>query len=138
MVNTDTIADMLTRIRNALAVGKREVLIPMSKIKHEIAKILESEKWIQKVEVTEVAGKKPETKFSYLKITLKYKKSGRSAINKITKTSRPGLKVYVKKDELPVVLNGYGIAIISTPHGVMTNNQAKEKGVGGEVLCKIY
>ncbi len=138
MAATDTIADMLTRIRNAMSVGKRDVFIPKSKIKHEIAKILEGEKWIKKVETVEVSGYKPKTKFQYLKLTLKYKKSGNPIINKIARISKPGLKVYVNKNELPRVLNDYGIAIISTPGGVMTNKQAKEKGVGGEVLCKIY
>jgi small subunit ribosomal protein S8 len=138
MAATDTIADMLTRIRNAISTGKREVLIPASNIKHNIAKILESEKWIQKIETVEVAGNKTETKFKYLKLTLRYKKSGKPVINKIERASKPGLRIYVKKEELPKVLNDYGIAIISTPYDVMTNKQAKEKGVGGEVLCKIY
>lgn len=138
MASTDPIADMLTRIRNASSVEKQEVVMPMSKIKYEIASILERENWARKVEVEEVPGKKKGVKFSQLKILLRYKKSGKSVLTSLKRVSRPGLRIYVNKDELPRVLNDFGIAILSTPQGVMTNKEAREKGVGGEVLCKIY
>ena len=138
MVSTDPIADMLTRIRNASSAGKREVMIPMSKIKYEIARILERENWIRKVEIEEVPGKKKGVKFNYIKVLLRYKKSGKSVLTALDKVSKPGVKVYVGKEELPRVLNDFGIAIMSTPEGIMTNKEAKEKGIGGEVLCKVY
>lgn len=138
MVSIDPIADMLTRIRNASSVGKQEVMVPMSKIKYEIAKILESENWVRKVEVEEVSGKKKGVKFNRIKILLRYKKSGRSVLTALNRVSRPGLRVYVNKGEIPKVLNDFGIAILSTPQGVMTNKEAKEKGIGGEVLCRVY
>lgn len=138
MASTDPIADMLTRIRNASSVGKQEVMVPMSKVKYEIAKILEGENWVRKVEIEEVPGKKKGVKFNRIKILLRYKKSGRSVMTALDRVSRPGLRVYVGKEEIPKVLNDFGIAILSTPQGVMTNKEAKEKGIGGEVLCKIY
>jgi small subunit ribosomal protein S8 len=134
---TDPIADMLTRVRNALAVRKEEVVLPMSKMKLKIAKILESDGWIEKAE--EVSGRagKEKSKFKELRILLKYK-GGKPAISSIKRISRPGLRIYVKKSELPRVLNNLGIAIISTPGGLMTNLEAKKKGLGGEVICEIY
>jgi small subunit ribosomal protein S8 len=133
----DPIADMITRIRNASAVKKFEVVLPMSKIKFEVAKILEKEGWVQRAEV--IKGNSSEgCAFDQLKIVLKYKKSGRPAITSLKRISKPGLKVYVKKDELPRVLNNLGIAIISTSQGIMTNREARRKGTGGEVLCEIY
>jgi len=137
---TDPIADMFTRIRNAAAIKKYEVVLPMSKIKYEIAKILEKEGWVQKVEIVKavVDEDSSKTSFDTLKIILKYKKSGKSAITSIKRVSRPGLKIYAKNDNLPKVLNNLGIAIISTSSGLMTNRGAKKKGVGGEVICKIY
>lgn len=138
MTSTDPIADMLTRIRNASEVGKREVVIPMSKIKYEIAKILERENWVKQVETEEVPGKKEGVKFTRIKVGLRYKKSGKSVITSLQRASRPGLRIYVNKKELPRVLNDFGMAIMSTPQGIMTNKEAREKGVGGEVICKIY
>lgn len=145
---TDPIADMLTRIRNGAAVGKKEVVLPMSKIKYEVAKILEAEKWIKAVEVidpqnSDLLEKKKEKaekkdNFKKLKIVLKYKKSGKPAISHLKRISKPGLRWYVGKDELPVVLNDFGVAIISTPKGLMTNKTARKEGVGGEVLCELY
>lgn len=135
----DPIADMLTRIRNASAVKKEEVVLPMSKIKYNISKILEQEGFVGKVEVLKGAGQKNEASaFDELKIVLKYKKDGKPTISSIRRVSRPGLRTYVGKDELPRVLNNFGIAIISTPMGLMTNKEAKKKGVGGEVICEIY
>jgi small subunit ribosomal protein S8 len=131
---TDPIADMLTRIRNALAVKKDEVVLPMSKIKHNIAKILEIDGWIEKTEVI----KSKKTKFDELRIVLRYTRTGESRIKNLKRISKPGLRVYVSKDNLPKVLNNYGIALISTPEGIMTNKVAKKKGIGGEVICTIY
>jgi len=134
---TDPIADMLSRVRNALAVRKEAVVLPMSKIKYQIAKILEANNWVEKVEEMEGQGKKEKSKFKEIKIVLKYK-SGKPAISSIKRISKPGLRVYVKKNELPRVLNNLGIAIISTPQGLMTNREAKKRGLGGEVICEIY
>lgn len=135
---TDPISDMLTRIRNASLVKKTEVVLPMSKIKHEIAKILEKDGWIEKVEVIKSAGAKNGSKvFDELKIKLKYNNK-KSAIKSLKRISKPGLRVYVDKDKLPRVLNNLGIAIISTSQGLMTNKDARKKKIGGEVLCEIY
>ncbi|HTW96037.1 MAG TPA: 30S ribosomal protein S8 [Candidatus Methylomirabilis sp.] len=133
---TDPIADMLTRIRNAAAAGKSDLVMPMSKIKLAVARILERENWIQKCEVlgedlAKAAGKE-------LKIVLKYKKSGRPAIASVKRISRPGLRVYTGKDKLPVVLNGLGTVIVSTSRGLMTGREAKKEKIGGEVICEIY
>lgn len=136
---TDPISDMLTRIRNSSAVKKREIILPMSKVKYEIAKILESEGWIYKVEVVkDVINEDIKIIFKQLKIILKYKKNGCSVITTIKRVSKPGLRVYANKNELPKVLNNLGIAIISTSNGLMTNKQAWKKGIGGEVICEIY
>lgn len=132
---TDPIADMLTRIRNASAVRKDEVVLPMSKIKFNIAKILEANGWVGKVEEVK-AGK--DIAFNQIKIALKYDKNGNSVIRSIKRVSKPGLKVYKGKNELPRVLNNFGIAIISTSQGLMTNKEAAKKGVGGEIICEIY
>ena len=136
---TDPISDMLTRIRNASAVGKDEVVLPMSKIKREIAKILEREGWVGKVEVIKIKSEKNSSAvFDNLKIALKYKNGKNSAISSLKRISKPGLKIYVNKDKLPKVLNNLGIAIISTSQGLMTNKEARKKKVGGEVICEIY
>jgi len=136
---TDPIADMLTRIRNASAARKREVIIPMSRIKLAIAEIMQQEGWVSRVEVVRGEGKKNKTAvFDMIKIILKYKKSGRPAVASLKRISKPGLRIYVGKGELPRVLNNLGIAIISTPKGLMTNKEARKKGMGGEVLCEIY
>ncbi len=141
---TDPIADMLTRIRNAMMVKKREVFLPMSKTKHEIAKILDKEGYIQKVELIDSVDffsntiKGENFKPKSLKIVLKYKKSGKSVISSLKRISKPGLRIYSNKNELPIVLNGFGIAIISTPKGMMTNIEAKKQKIGGEVICEVY
>ncbi len=128
---TDPIADMLTRIRNALMVGKEEVEIPGSKLKKEIARILKEEGFIEdyRVEENPVQDK--------IIIKLKYYK-GESVIRGLRRVSKPGRRVYVSKDELPNVLGGLGIAIISTSRGVMTNKQAKKLGIGGEYICDVW
>ena len=134
----DPIADMFTRIRNASAVKKAVVVLPLSKIKFEIDKILETEGWIKKAEVIPggLAGK--HNNFDELQLHLKYRKNGKPQINSIQRVSRPGLRIYVANNELPSVLNNYGIAIISTSAGLMTNKQAKRDKIGGEVIGEIF
>lgn len=127
---TDPIADMLTRIRNASMVKKAEVLIPYSKFKYAVAKILEKEKYVEAVEKTDL-------EFKYIKIKLKYE-DNKPAIGKIRRVSRVGQRIYVKKVDLPRVLNNYGLAIVSTSKGIMTNREAKHLGLGGEVICEVY
>jgi len=135
---TDPIADMLTRIRNAQAVNKPMVVLPMSKIKFGIAKILVAEGWIEKAEIIKAkVEKNSSASFNEIKLDLKYR-NGRPAIISLKKISTPGRRVYANKNELPRVLNNLGIAIISTPQGLMTNKQAKKQGIGGEVICEIY
>lgn len=128
---TDPIADMLTRIRNASAVKKTEVVLPFSKIKYQIAEILKESGWLKDVE-------KIKGKFAQIRVELKYDKDGQSTILSIKRISKPGRRIYVDKNNLPVVLNNLGIAIISTSRGLMTNREAKRKSLGGEVICEIY
>lgn len=132
---TDPIADMLTRIRNAMAVKKTEVILPSSKIKFAVAEILKQTGYIKKVE--KLSKQEAGTPYEQIKITLKYNGT-QSAITKITRVSKPGHRIYASKDALPVVLNHLGIAIISTSQGLMTNKEAKKKGLGGEVICEVY
>jgi small subunit ribosomal protein S8 len=144
---TDPIADMLTRIRNALAVKKEEILMPFSKVKFNIAKILEQEKLINSVEKTNLLfgidekekkqRKKIKTNFDQLKINLKYNKDGNSIIKILKRISKPGCRIYTTKDNLPWVLDNFGIAIISTSQGLMTNKEARRKKLGGEVMCEV-
>jgi len=135
---TDPIADMLTRIRNAAGSRKSEVVLPMSKIKFGIAKILEKNGWVGKVEVIKADGQKNSSAaFDMLKISLKYVE-GEPAIRMIKRISTPSLRVYVDKNKLPKVLNNLGIAIISTSDGLMTNKEARKNKIGGEVICEIY
>jgi len=111
----------------------------MSKIKYNIAKILENGGWVNKVEVINRKNEKNKSsKYNELKIILKYKEGHKPVIISLKRISKPGLRIYAKKDELPKVLNNLGIAIISTPQGMMTNKEARKKGVGGEVICEIY
>jgi small subunit ribosomal protein S8 len=132
-VVTDTIADMLTRIRNANMVGHQIVQIPSTKISFAIASILKTEGFIEEFEYY------AENKRQYLLISLKYLgKSRKPAIVKIQRVSKPGLRIYANSKKLPIVLNSLGIAIMSTSQGVMTNVKAKELGIGGEVLCYIW
>ena len=127
---TDPIADMLTRIRNAAMVHKKEVAVPYSKLKLSIAEILAREGYVAKVEETK-------TKPAFIVITLKY--NGRtSAISHLERLSTPGHRKYVKKDSINKVLNGLGLAILSTPKGVLTGEEAVKENVGGELLCEIY
>jgi small subunit ribosomal protein S8 len=126
----DPISDMLTRIRNAVLVKKDEVMIPFSRIKFEIAKIMEAEKFIAGVEVLE--------KERQLKITLKYSTDGSPAVKNLKRISKPGKRIYASKTDLPKVLGGIGIAIISTSSGLLTASEAGKQGLGGEVLCEMY
>ena len=127
---TDPIADMLTRIRNAQKAQKRSLEIPFSKLKMQIAEILKKEAFLGEVEKTESVP-------AMLKIELKYA-GKRGAIQSITRESKPGHRQYRKADEMPSVLNGYGIAIVSTSQGLMTAKEAKKKGIGGEIICSVY
>lgn len=132
---TDPIADMLTRIRNALAVKKPEVVLPFSKIKMEIAEILKQSGYIKEVEKIEKGNN--DSNHDEIKIYLKYQGS-QPAITSLKRISKPGRRLYVPSDKLPVVLNNLGIAIISTSQGLMTNKEAKKKKLGGEIICEIY
>ena len=125
---TDPIADMLTRIRNANQMRNKEVAMPTSKMKVEIAKILDSEGFIEKYTV----------KDNTLTLTLKYSQNKERVITGLKRISKPGLRVYAGADEIPYVLNGLGIAIISTPKGVMTDKLARKNNVGGEVIAYIW
>jgi|SRR3989338_3104564 len=127
---TDPIADMLTRIRNAQSVGKKTVEFPFSKLKMNISNILVDEGYIGKVE--KIEGKAP-----LLRLELKYNNK-QPAILSIKRESKPGHRVYYKASEIPRVLNDYGIAIISTSKGLMTNKQARKETVGGEIICSVY
>jgi len=130
---TDPIADYLTRVRNAISAGHRVVEIPSSKLKKEITKILFDQGYILSYQFSNKSVQ------GLIKIALKYdKKTKESIIKKIQRVSKPGLRKYVGAKEMPRVLNGLGIAIISTSKGVMTNKMARNENVGGEVLCYIY
>ena len=130
MTMSDPISDMLTRIRNAQRSEKRVVVIPSSRLKVSIAQVLKDEGYIEDFAVRENDGK------PQLEIGLKYY-AGKPVIEKIERVSRPGLRIYRQKDELPKVMNGLGVAIVSTSRGVMTDRKARGLGVGGEVLCIV-
>ncbi len=130
MSMTDPVADMLTRIRNAQMAGKISVAMPSSKIKVAIANVLKDEGYVEEFVVRESDGK------AQLDIALKYY-AGRPVIERIERVSKPGLRVYKGKDNLPEVMNGLGVAIVSTPKGVMTDRKARASNVGGEVLCVV-
>jgi small subunit ribosomal protein S8 len=130
MSMSDPIADMLTRIRNAQSVDKAVVSMPSSKIKVAIAQVLKDEGYIDGFAVRTEDGK------SQLDIALKYY-AGRPVIERIERVSRPGLRVYRGREAIPAVMNGLGVAIVTTPKGVMTDRKARQTGVGGEVLCYV-
>ena len=130
MSMSDPIADLLTRIRNAQMVAKQVVSVPSSKVKVAIAQVLKDEGYIDGFEVKSEGGK------SELQIALKYY-AGRPVIERIERVSRPGLRVYKGSDDLPRVMNGLGVAIVSTPKGVMTDRAARAARMGGEVLCIV-
>jgi small subunit ribosomal protein S8 len=130
MSMSDPIADMLTRIRNAQRVEKNEVAMPSSKLKVAIAGVLKDEGYIDGFNVVADDGK------PQLRIGLKYY-AGRPVIERLERVSRPGLRVYRGRDAIPQVMNGLGVAIVSTPRGVMTDRKARAAGIGGEVLCYV-
>jgi small subunit ribosomal protein S8 len=132
MVMTDPIADMLTRIRNANMVRHEKLEVPASKIKLAVANLLKEEGFIRDVEYVE------DNKQGILRIFLKYGMDNERVINGLKRISKPGLRVYAKKDEIPRVLGGLGIAILSTSKGVMTDKQARQQQVGGEVLAYVW
>ena len=127
---TDPIADMLTRIRNAQKAGKRSVLIPYSRLKQAIADLLAREGYVG--EVKKVTETKP-----MLSVDLKYH-GQKSAIQSIVRLSKPGHRMYRTADELPTIINGYGLAIVSTSRGLMTSAEARKLGIGGEIICSVY
>ena len=134
---TDPIADMLTRIRNGVMAGHSQVAMPSSKIKAEIAKILKEEGFIENFDVVdgEKAGQK------VLRLKIKYvgeRRERRPVISGLERVSKPGRRIYTKKQDIPWVLAGIGVAILSTPKGVMKGQRASQLGVGGEILCKVW
>lgn len=129
---TDPIADMLTRIRNAVLVKKKEVSMPSSRLKVEIAKILKEEGYIKNFKVID------DNKQGSLILALKYTEENRSVITGLQKISKPGCRIYCKSDSIPKVLDGLGVAIISTSGGIASGRKCEDNGVGGEVLCYIW
>lgn len=132
MTMTDPIADMLTRIRNANMVRHANVEVPASNMKKTIAQILSDEGFIKGYDVTE------DDKQGIIKITMKYDENKDRVITGLKRISKPGLRVYAKRNEVPRVLGGLGIAIISTSRGIMSDKQARKEGLGGEVICYIW
>jgi small subunit ribosomal protein S8 len=137
MTIIDPIADMLTRIRNAVMSGHTLVAMPSSKLKVEIAKIMKDEGYLEGFELVE----NEESSQKVLRMKIKYvgeRRARRSVISGIERVSKPGRRVYTKKQDIPWVLSGIGVAILSTPKGVMTGARARQLGVGGEILCKVW
>ena len=132
MTMTDPIADMLTRIRNGIQVRRKSVDEPSSRIKSDIALVLKEEGYIREVEAETTAQG-----FGSLKLTLKYDNDGVSAIDRIDRVSTPGCRIYAAADEVPQVLGGLGVTVVSTSKGVMSGRKARDLGIGGEVLCTI-
>ena len=130
MSMSDPISDMLTRIRNAQMAEKLTVVMPSSKLKAAIAKVLQDEGYVEGFKISSNEGK------PLLEIVLKYY-AGRPVIEKIQRVSRPGLRIYKGCDQIPQVMNGLGVAIVSTPKGLMTDRKARANGIGGEVLCIV-
>ena len=137
MTINDPIADMLTRVRNAVMAGQGQVAMPSSKIKAEIAKILKDEGFVEGFEVVD----DEKTTFKVLRLKIKYvgeRRERRPVLSGIERVSTPGRRIYSKKTDIPRVLSGLGVAILSTPKGVMTGARARQLGVGGEILCKVW
>ncbi len=130
---TDPVADMLARIRNAISARHQKVDVPTSKLKAEIARILKEEGYIANYKATD-----DEQGHKVLRIYLKYSNGSEAAISNVARVSRPGCRVYVRRTEIPRVLGGLGINILTTPRGVMTGRQARKEGLGGEVLCEVW
>ena len=132
MSMTDPIADMLTRMRNALIASYSTVDIPSSRLKIDIAKVLKSEGFIKNFKVIS------DRKQGIMRIFLKYDEKGEPILGGLKRVSKPGCRVYTKSDRIPQVLNGYGINILSTSKGVMTDAQARKTGIGGEIICSVW
>jgi len=132
MTMTDPVADMLTRIRNGIRVKKKEVEVPSSRIKVEIARVLKDEGYIKNYKVVD------DKKQGVLNIILKYTDKNRSVITELKRISRPGCRIYCKKDSIPKVLDGLGIVVVSTSKGIVTGKMCEEQGLGGEVLCYVW
>lgn len=139
-MHTDPISDMLTRIRNAAAVKKNEVVLPYSKLKFEVARVLKNNHFVASVEKISANRAKDNEpgNFDQLRIVLKYDDQKESVIKCLKRISKPGRRIYVTKDNLPYVLDNLGLAIISTPRGLMTNKEARKAGSGGEIICEVY
>jgi len=133
MVMTDPVADMLTRVRNALRIERREVSMPSSRLKVGVASVLKREGFVEDYSVEKADPVRPS-----LTVTLKYGPEGEKVINEITRVSKPGRRVYCGAKELPRVLNGLGIAVVSTPKGVLSDREARKEHIGGEVLCTVW
>ncbi len=131
---TDPIADMLTRIRNASAARHRELSLPSSRVKREIARILADEGFIDSFETR----RDPEAAQDHLVLRLKYVEGKTPVVTGLKRISKPGLRVYARKTEIPRVLGGLGVAILSTSHGIMTGSEARKQNLGGEVLCYVW
>ncbi|HIA91769.1 TPA: 30S ribosomal protein S8 [Candidatus Saccharibacteria bacterium] len=131
MITTDPIADMLTRIRNAIAVNKNQVRVPFSKLKLTVATLLVEAGFLEAIETIE------EGKFKEIKITIN-KTDSSPKINELARISKPGRRLYVKADKIPKVMDGRGIMIVSTSKGVMTDAEARSEGIGGELMCKVF
>lgn len=132
MAMTDPIADMLTRVRNALKARHKEVSMPCSKVKEEILTLLKEEGYINDYKTVEEDGRKA------LKVELKYGPANRSVITELKRVSKPGRRVYVASIEIPHILGGLGVAILSTSKGIVTDKKAKKLGVGGELICTVF
>ena len=132
MTQTDPIADLLTRVRNATLVRHRDVSIPLSRMKVEIVKVLKEEGYISNFKVID------DNKQGILKINLKYNNDNQSVISGLQRVSKPGCRIYCKKDSVPKVLDGLGILIVSTSSGIATGKKCEDLGIGGEVLCKVW
>jgi small subunit ribosomal protein S8 len=131
--SSDPIADMLTRIRNAIAVQKNEIKLPHSVMKEQVANVLKSKNLIEKVEVVKIK----DSAFKDLKIIIN-KPETNSRITEIVRMSKPGRRLYARADKIPTVKNGRGFVVVSTSQGLMTGVEAKKKGIGGELICKVY
>jgi small subunit ribosomal protein S8 len=129
---TDPVADFLTRIRNGIKARHQKVDAPSSKLKLEIARVLKEEGYIANYKATEEDGKK------IVRVYIKYNSDNVAAITNITRISRPGCRVYVNRNEIPRILGGLGIVVLTTPKGVRSGKQARKDGVGGEVICEVY
>jgi small subunit ribosomal protein S8 len=129
---TDPVADFLTRVRNAIRAKQQKVDVPASKLKAEMARILKEEGYIANFKATEENGQK------LLRVYLKYGNNNEATITNLERVSKPGCRVYVGRTEIPRVLGGLGINILTTPRGVMTGREARKQGVGGEILCQVW